>query len=156
MFGKIFSSSCSFDFDVLLISVINPVKLLTETLPFLIFNNCSENKSADRSFGKFITNISSQSEFFQTRVYFISRMTANVCRKSTAKRIRAPPIIWPFPRRSFNVRFNASNDLLCAIVHSSDTIKAHRFRIFVIPDRIDMLHVGASLACTFNGTTTTA
>lgn len=49
-------------------------------------------------------------------------ITGNVCRKSPANKIIAPPNwFWLF-RKSYIVRSNASKDLLCAIVHPSQTM----------------------------------
>lgn len=71
--------------------------------------------------------------------------------KISCYKIIAPPNRFWFFSRSFMVRSNASKDFLYAIVHSYNTINLHCCKTFAVVEFFDMLPVGVSLLCIFNG-----
>lgn len=78
-------------------------------------------------------------------------MTGNVCQKSPDSNIKAPPKSCGLPRKSCIVRLNASSDFLFAVVHSSHKIFDVNRRTFAIAEFLEILQVGVSITCTFNG-----
>lgn len=77
-------------------------------------------------------------------------ITNSIWQTSNANKIIVPPNqIWFF-RKSCNVQSNASKDLLCGIVHLSQTINLLCCNTLVITEFLERLQVGVSFICMFN------